>query len=357
MSHSDEFLQLKKYYHEKQYDVRQVETHWSSDNGFIDLGTTPAENPAGYYDLVEYFIDPPKENRREDAYERVANGEDNLPDQVNIDAALDTSLSGDMQNSELKAVVENYHEAVALRTIYTQRIQDELGRYKQNRAHDENRFNEYHNRVGDILQEAYFTESPLVGYREFRDTCITDIEFLLEKLRDIQRQYQRQMEQVEQDDQGRLDGFTAIPTIMDQYARYYELAGDPLRDLVISLEGTPSDSLESTKDTLDYLAETGHEQLADMLDPALRNGAFHVSYEIDEDTGVVRIFRGKHKQRYVDAEYRFDDLISEFHFIEDVVPAMIFSYIVMNEVVTLRYLQSRDFVSQVLQEADPAFFD
>ncbi|WP_207587132.1 hypothetical protein [Halomontanus rarus] len=397
MTHSEEFKELKKLYHENRYDILEIEmslsneeedegrivfdgedeeieltgsstdfimalfdmksSHSDGDKQFIDVSATPAGNPEGYYDLVEYFLDPPNENRREDAFERVQNGEDSLPDGINLEEALEAALSGYMKNPELKAVVENYHEVVAARLIYMRNVDVAIKQYTRNAANSAELFEQYVDLAGNILRDAYLLESPGKGYESFRERCITDTEFHLNKLRDIRDRHQEEMSNVEVDDDGRLDGFTAIPYILDQYARFYELVRDPLRDLAVCLEGAKVAELSDTAEVLELLNRTGHTDLAEVVLPELRNGAFHLSYELDESEGVVRIFTGRDKNRSVKAEYGFEELLDEYRFVQDAVPGIIFSYVIVHEVLTVRYLESPDFMFQVIEEADPSYFD
>jgi hypothetical protein len=397
MGHSEEYKKLKKHYHEDRYGILKVEANLSNeeedwgrvvfdagdteievtgsssdfimsifdlkggfaerDEGILDISATPAGDPQGYYELLEYFIDPPNEDRQEKAFERVQSGETDIPDSIGLEDALQASLEGEMDHPDLKIIVENYHEVIALRMLHMRQVDAEIKKYKQKQSHNQERFVKYLNLAGDILQDRYFTESPLEGYQDYNDTCIADIEFLMNKLLDIKQRHEELMRDVEVDGDGRLDSATAIPNLLDQYARYYELAGDPLRDLAVSLEGAPVEELSEIADVLKFLDKSGHSELAGVVDPDLRNGAFHLSYEVDHKDGVISIFSGRDKGRYQIAEYGFQEFVSEYRYVQDVVPAIIFSYVTVSEILTVQYLRSNDFVSRIVEEADPEMFD
>ena len=395
MTNSKEYRHLKKLYHEQKLKVKNVEIqhskreepeHWGKvvfeddekeeielegtsedfvfelwslkstvregEERIVDISATPAKNPEGYYDNIEHFVSKDK-SAVEKGFEELQQEAGKQPEEIDLLEALDASIALEMDNEELVTVVTSYHQVVASHLIEMKRVQEEFDNYKESIPYDSDRFENYLNEAGAILRDAYVNTTPIIGYQSYRETMISDTPFLLERMSEIREKTHREWRALSQKEGGSIEGRIAMPRILEDYARYYELARDPLRDLAATIDDANAVELDDTSDVVRFLKRQGHQNLMETIIPELRHGSSHMSIEVDDDNGLINIYDRRGRGRSIEEQINFKQLLSKYKKFRDLVDGLIFAFVLNEEVIIWRYLNSNEFRFRVVENTDP----
>lgn len=355
----------------------------NGEDVLIDVTATPAGSIEQYYENTEYFLpdDPTlsSEDEMNRVIEKILTGKTTPLTNVNLRNALNAVLKQDMTNSDLHLIIENYYEVLAYQLIQLKGFLELFQHRTDTVTYNHDRFMDYYHDIDEILRLEYLATNPEQGYRSYRQSCITDIEHLTKQLlseRTVSLQEWRALladtgtnstntdsekiltvdrDYIEEKDipnhaHGTLDAEMTVRRILKQYAYYYETAKYPLRDIVSTLLGPEGPvELDSTQQVVTWLKNNEDLSWTDAIVPALRNGPSHLSVEIDEDNGSVRILDGSSRSRNVEKELPYTEVIELYSEFVDLVFALIWSFTLTDQMLQFEYLKSDDFKFRVIE--------
>jgi len=401
MAPSEEYVELKRLVHEEELPVERVERRWSKEDGdwakvefkdegntviesseedfvfaatqlntvvregeemFVDLTSRPVGGTDGFYSNIEHFTPEDREylngdkSRLEVGLEALQSEEEEEPEEIGLIEALDASIDKDTENEELLKVIEHYDAALALQWTHVRDAYEAMENTKEDIAEDIDRFEVFLDDAFDILRKGFLETSPINGYRKYRDITITDSIFLLNKMGEVRNKTHQEWKSLAGEGDGSIDGEIAMPRVLDEYARHYELAKDPLRDLAATVDyedGFENVDLSDSRDVIRFLKRNNHQNLVGTVVPQLRNGPSHMSININEDDGIVEIFNQRGRNREIEKKISFDDLVEKQKKMRDLSSAIIIATAVTEQLVIFRYLDSPDFIYRIIENTDP----
>lgn len=396
MSPSDEYKQLKTIFYESSYSVKQVNVKFSNvdepeqwakvvfenngdtkeitgtsddyisaasslksiiENGeekFVDLSDTAVGGTDGYYRNVMHFV-AKNQTSVEKGLEELQRDDQEEQIEADLDEALRASINNEMNNEELLKVVKNYHKAVALEWLILRDSKEAMETFMQNVPHDQDLFAEIQEDAFAILRDEYVNTNPMDGYSKFINTTISDPEFLMERLADIRNKTSEEWSALA-GDAGKIQTGIAIQRVLDEYAKQFEIARDLLRDLAATLdrenqfENVNLDNLNSVKE---FLEENGYSVFTNCIIEDFRNGPSHMSIEIDDEKGEVRIYDKRGRHRKLENIVEFQELVEKQKQIRDTVAGILIAFTSCLEILRYLYLTSNDFRFHVIVNTEP----
>lgn len=356
-------------------------------NVLIDVTATPAGSIEQYYDNLEYFLPNQPTRTPNDEISRImqeiSTGETTLPDNINIRDALNAALDEEMDNPALHTVIKNYYRILAYELIQLKGCLEIFEHRSHNIIYNHDRFKDFYQDIEETLRLEYLTKNPESGYKAYHETCITDVEYIMKQLlaerkvsdqewrallqntdstlaetdgvtiRSIEQGYDTE-EEIPDHAVGRLDGEITISRTLKQYAYYYETAKHLFRDIVATLQsGEDTDGLSSTYRVVEWLKSNEDLSWTDPIVPALRNGPYHASVEINNDIGRVRIYNNQQRTRSVKQKLTYEELLSTYYEFVDLVMAVLWAFTLTDHMLQFEYLKSNEFKFRVVENLPP----
>lgn len=396
MPPSDEYKELKTLFYESSYSVKKVKVKYSNvdepekwakvvfendgetkeitgtsddyvsaasslnsiiENGeekFVDLSDTAVGGTDGYYQNVMHFV-AKNQSSVEKGLEELQNDTQEEQIEADLDEALRASINDEMDNEELLKVVKNYHKAVAVEWLILRDYKEAMEPFKQNVPHNHDLFDEIQEDAFAILRDEYINTNPMDGYTKFIETTISDPEFLMQRLSDIRGKTSEEWSALA-GDTGKIQTRIAMQRVLDEYAKQFEIARDLLRDLAATLdrenqfENVDLDRLSSVKE---FLEDNGYSVLTNGIIEDFRHGPSHMSIEVDDEKGEVRVYDKRGRHRKLENTVGFQELVERQKQIRDTVAAILVAFMSCLEILRYLYLSSNDFRFHVIVNTDP----
>lgn len=327
----------------------------------IDLAETPVGDTEGYYDNIEHFVprrgDPDRSNIEIGMEQLQEEGAD-VP-KLSIIDGLDAAVELDLENDNLIKIVRNYHKVLALQYLELRDSKEQLDDVKKKLPQNQARFENYFELTEEILSDGYLRGDAFSDYRDYRDVTISDIEFIVSRMRDVMVKTSEEWRAFSGGG-GTIENELAFPRILEEYHQCFELLRDPLRDLAATIQhsGETGDvELSDTVDVIRFLKRQGYSNLVGTVELDLRRGPAHMSHEIDDDDGVVRIYNSRGRSRSVKNEIGFGDLVDKQKKIRDLLTGIALAFHQTEQVLEFRFLQSPDFAFRIVENMDPEILD
>lgn len=408
MTNSPEFGEFKGLYHDQESQLKEVSV--SSDSGravfekngnerevtgessdfletlinirntvrqgeelLIDVRETPAGSANTFERNKEYFIPDSNESPKSNIGQ--------LPEPINLKEALDASVELDLENSHLHTIVKNYHQTLAIQRQAIGRYASFLDTYKS-KSYDSERFNKYYSQIESVLRLCYLTKNHFDGYREYRDVCTSDVEFLGQQLTDYLSADREEWkaighlnppdssdkpiihhptsgrQQVEPGSEtGKIDGQHGIRRLTERYAKHFEFLRDPLKDVANTLISEYNKQFNHISPALEFLDDNDEQDLTKDIIPELRHGSSHLSTEFDDSEGVVRIYSGRAKNRKIDREVQYETVIDSLYSITDLSMAIVIAFTLFEQLLIFEYLRSPEFKYRMIENIAPGQID
>jgi tetratricopeptide (TPR) repeat protein len=400
MSASDEYKELKTLFYESSYSVKRVEVKFSNvdepeqwakvvfengggtkeitgtsddyisaasslnsiiENGeekFVDLSDTAVGGTDGYYQNVKHFVAKNQSSVEKGLEELQSNNQDEQIE-ADLDEALRASINNEMDNKELLKVVKNYHKAVALEWLILRDYKEAMESFKKSVPHNHNLFDDIQKDAFAILRDEYVNTNPKKGYTKFIETTISDPEFLMERLANIRNKTSEEWSALA-GDSGKIQTRIAMQRVLDEYAKQFEIARDLLRDLAATLDREnqfENVDLTSWNSVKEFLEDSGYSVFTNCIIEDFRHGPSHMSLEVDDEEGEVRIFNNRGRHRKLENTVEFQELVKKQKQIRDIVSALLISFMSCLEILRYLYLSSNDFRFHVIVNTDPELLE
>ena len=400
MSASDEYKELKTLFYESSYSVKRVEVKFSNvdepeqwakvvfenggetkeitgtsddyisaasslnsiiENGeekFVDLSDTAVGGTDGYYQNVKHFVAKNQSSVEKGLEDLQSNNQDEQIE-ADLDEALRASINNEMDNKELLKVVKNYHKAVALEWLILRDYKEAMESFKKSVPHNRNLFDDIQEDAFAILRHEYVNTNPKKGYTKFIETTISDPEFLMERLANIRNKTSEEWSALA-GDSGKIQTRIAMQRVLDEYAKQFEIARDLLRDLAATLDREnqfENVDLTSWNSVKEFLEDSGYSVFTNCIIEDFRHGPSHMSLEVDDEEGEVRIFNNRGRHRKLENTVEFQELVKKQKQIRDIVSALLISFMSCLEILRYLYLSSNDFRFHVIVNTDPELLE
>ncbi|WP_121820578.1 hypothetical protein [Halostella salina] len=327
----------------------------------IDLAETPVGDTEGYYDNIEHFVprggDPDRSNI-EIGMEQLQEEEEDVP-KLSIIDGLDAAVELDLENDNLIKIVQNYHKVLALQYLELRDSKEQFDEIKTELPQNQARFENFSELTEEILSDGYLRGDAFSDYRDYRDVTISDIEFIVSRMRDVMMKTSEEWRAFSGGG-GTIDSELAFPRILEEYHQCFELLRDPLRDLAATIQhadGAGSVELSDTVDVIRFLKRQGYSNLVGTVELDLRRGPAHMSHDIDDEDGVVRIYNSRGRSRSVKNEIGFGDLVDKQKKMRDLLTGIALAFHQTEQVLEFRFLQSPDFAFRIVENMDPEILD
>jgi len=157
-------------------------------------------------------------------------------------------------------------------------------------------------------------------------------------------------------EKGVIEGEIGIERIINQYAKLFELAREPLRDLAAALDDKDTVDLSNTADVLEFLNSNGQQSFTEPIEPQLRHGSSHASIKPDDSNGILEIYNNRGKSRKLVKKVNYKDAPSAYYHLSDAVAGLIFAFFRVNDRVILRYMSSEEFRHRMVENIPPEGF-
>jgi len=392
MSHSEEFRDFKRLYYQERLPIKTATFNYEAESGadasvvfegdqseiaisgtsedfveavlavkktvrkgdeqLIDLTDTPVKDTDEYYDNVDIFI-PDSDNPINDAVEQIRRGEADVPENVDLRKALDSSIDLNLDDENLVKVVENYHTCLGMQVIQLKQYLDAFEEHKNSPPITESRVTEYYEKAESILRLEYLTKSPMAGYLSYREDCISDVLFLSNRLLDLRSHSEREWEAIHAAEGGEVKGSFGLYRLLQEYSSLFELMREPFIDLASVVGG---ERIENINDATDTLSDSEHQGLVVPIVPELRHGPAHFSVEFDDDSGNVNIYNKRARHRVLEKQVSYEESLETYYKMRDLVVAVLYAFVFTEEMLLFEYLQSRDFMFRIIENADAGMF-
>ena len=342
----------------------------------IDIRDMPAGSLQTYLENMQYFTSNEEDPIRA-ATIKINRGELSPPSDFDETEALQASVELNFSNDELRKLIENYSEISAVKQSDANKMNQPFRKYRDNASYNEERFEEVYEMTVDLLKEVYLNGSPLNCYKEWHETCETDLLNLSQKILDLKDRKQVEWNSLKSRDWnttegnasirfwenkadsieiGEVEAKIGIERIIEQYSKLFELAREPLRDLAAALDESGTVDLTNMTEVLRFLASNDKQSFTESIEPQLRHGSAHASIETDDSNGVLRIYHGRGKNQTLAKKMDYVEVPPAYYDLSDMVASLLFAMTRVNDRVTLRYMSSQEFRSRMVENIPPGEF-
>lgn len=342
----------------------------------IEVSEISVDSSFEYYENMRYFA-AESNNPIDEATKQLRAGKAEIPEEIDWREALQSTLRKDINNPDLKKVVKNYYETLAVVRSDKYEIESIYAKIRSNNPYNESIFYKYYTQAITILENRYISLNPLKSYKEFIETCETDVEYLSSNLMLIQKQTDTNWEALqnrEPDDEedlmffrkkqrkkedisnkvGKIELDIGIQKILDQYSDIFELSREPLRDIAVTLDKRNRD-LSGTNKVLSFLESNEAQSFPEAVEPQMRHGSAHNQIGFNEEENSVEFYDGRGKARDLITRKSYEEILQRYYELHDMIIAVLLAFSKIWYFINYRYLGSKEFQYRVLEQMDSNF--
>lgn len=319
----------------------------------IDISKLPVKNTGTYYENMNYFI-PKNSDEITHAIKRLQLGTTNIPSEFNISKGVEDCINKNFESKEAKLLLDNYFDSIAAVILGMIPIQKGFENVKKKMISNENRFNIYFNKINEIFQDKLMKLSLLESFEKICNECNVDVYFMLKNFTQTIKLADQNWGSLFKQTGGTLPGEEGMQRLIDDYSKLYEIIRESLRDLAYLLKDTTDYvDLNSQEGVIQFLKNKGYSDIFGTINTNLRNGGTHIS--IDYSTkGKVYVYDSSSKKRQLLDSLSYQKIIDKHYRIRELSLAITFSYLMVEQILLLRILDSPEFKFYVVENKKPS---